>query len=98
MPDWIPLHREAVLVSGAAEVAGGAALLTDRTARFGCWWLVATLVAVFPANVQMAVDPDGIPFVSKMGLPRWAFWARLPLQPLLIGLLVIATRRSLQPD
>ena len=53
---------------------------------------------VFPANVQMAVDPDGIPFVSKMGLPRWAFWARLPLQPLLIWLLVIATRRSLQPD
>ena len=98
MPDWIPLHREAVLVSGVAEAAGGAALLFDRTARPGCWWLIATLLAVFPANVQMALDPEGIPWVSKMNLPGALFWARLPLQAVLIAVLLVVTRGSLERD
>ena len=58
MPDWIPAHDEAVAVSGVAEIAGGAALFSDRTARFGGWWLIALLVAVFPANIHMALNPD----------------------------------------
>jgi len=94
MPPWIPLHREAVLVSGIGEVVGGAALLDRRTARFGFWWLAALLVAVFPANVYMATDPEEIPWVSKSGVPRILLWARLPLQPLMILLLAVATRRD----
>lgn len=98
MPPWIPLHHEAVLVSGIAEAAGGVALLFDRTARPGCKLLVATLVAVFPANVHMALNPDEIPAVARLDLPQWLLRARLPLQPLLIGLLVVVTRRSLRTD
>ncbi len=70
MPPWIPLHGEAVLVSGVGEVVGGAALLDRRTARFGFWWLTALLIAVFPANVYMATDPEKIPWVAKSNLPR----------------------------
>jgi uncharacterized membrane protein len=94
MPPWIPLHREAVLVSGVGEVLGGAALLDRGTARFGFWWLAALLVAVFPANVYMATDPEQIPWVAGRKVPRAALWARLPLQPLMILLLAVATRRS----
>jgi uncharacterized membrane protein len=94
MPDWIPFHRESVAVSGVAEIAGGAALLGDRTARFGFWWLAALLIAVFPANIHMATDPENIPVVRKRNVPRWLLWARLPLQPLMIALLAVATRRT----
>jgi uncharacterized membrane protein len=94
MPGWIPLHKEAVAVSGVAEIAGGAALLDDRTAKFGFWWLTALLVAVFPANLHMATDPESVPVVEKRNIPRWLLWARLPLQPLMVALLAAATRRS----
>jgi uncharacterized membrane protein len=93
MPDWIPLHKEAVAVSGVAEIVGGAALLDGRTSRFGFWWLTALLVAVFPANLHMATDPESVPVVEKRNIPRWLLWARLPLQPLMVALLAAATRR-----
>ena len=92
MPPWIPLHKEAVAVSGVAEIAGGLALFPDRTARFGAWWLIALLVAVFPANVHMAINPDQIKGLDKTGIPTWALWARLPLQPLAIWLVWLATK------
>ena len=94
VPDWIPMHKESVAASGVAEIVGGAALLDGRTARFGFWWLTALLVAVFPANVHMATDPDSIPWLAKSGFPRPLLWARLPLQPLMIALLAIATRKT----
>lgn len=90
MPDWIPMHKEAVAVSGVAEIAGGAALFSDRTARPGGWWLIALMVAVFPANVHMAVNPDQVKGIEDV--PRWLLWARLPLQPLAIWLVWRATR------
>ncbi len=98
MPEWLPLHREAVLISGVAEAAGGMALLADRSARAGCWWLVATLLAVFPANVHMAMEPDKVAFLRGGRIPGWLLWVRLPLQPLLIVLLLLVTRRSLTSD
>jgi uncharacterized membrane protein len=77
MPPYVPAHREMVLLSGAAEIAGGLALLHPRTRRAGGWWLIATLLAVFPANVHMALHPEQFP-----GIPggRAALWARLPFQ------------------
>ena len=43
--------------------------------------LTALLLAVFPANVHMAVDQGQIERMAKAGIPRWALYARLPLQP-----------------
>lgn len=80
MPPWIPLHAEAVAVSGAAEIAGGLALLPERTRPAARWWLIALLIAVFPANVHMALHPEQ---AAAGDIPRWLLWARLPLQPLL---------------
>lgn len=92
MPPWIPLHKEAVAVSGAAEIAGGAALLSERSAKPAGIWLTALLLAVFPANIHMAVDPGQIERMAKQGIPKWALYARLPLQPLLIYLVLRSTR------
>lgn len=68
--------REVVYLSGVAEAAGGLAVLPERTRRGARWWLLATLVAVFPANVYMAVEAD------RFDVPEPALWARLPVQVL----------------
>jgi uncharacterized membrane protein len=82
MPPSLPAHREAVIVSGVAEIAGGLAVVPRPTRRLARWWLLALLVAVFPANVHMAVNPEQIRGLDLDRVPRWALWARLPLQPL----------------
>jgi uncharacterized membrane protein len=67
--------REAVIVSGIAEIAGGVAVLPERTRRGARWWLLATLAAVYPANVHMAVHSKDF-----ARIPPAALWARLPVQ------------------
>jgi uncharacterized membrane protein len=80
MPRYLPAHRELVYASGVAEIAGGAGVLHPRTRRAAGWWLIATLLAIFPANVEMAVHAERFP-----RLPRPALWARLPLQGVLVA-------------
>jgi uncharacterized membrane protein len=82
LPPWLPLRREAVAVSGVAEIAGAAAVVPPRSRRFARWWLLGLLAAVFPANVQMALHPEQVPGLDLKRVPRWALWVRLPLQPL----------------
>ena len=98
MPPWIPMHKEAVAVSGAAEIAGGLALIPDATAKPAGLWLTALLLAVFPANVHMAVDQGQIERMGKAGIPKWALYARLPLQPLLVFLVLRSSRATTGSD
>ncbi len=94
MPPYVPRHREAVALSGAAEIAGAAMVLHPRTRWLGGLWLIALLTAVFPANVHMALHPDEIEGLDTRRMPRWALWARLPLQPLLM----VWAWRATRPD
>ena len=75
-------------VSGVAEVVGGLAVLAPWTRRLGGIGLIALLAAVFPANLYMASEPEHFRKV-----PRWALYARLPLQPLMMLWAWKATRR-----
>jgi uncharacterized membrane protein len=75
MPPYIPRHREMVLISGVAEAAGGAGVLVPAARPYARWWLLALLIAVFPANVHMALNPR-----DYRKIPEPLLWARLPLQ------------------
>lgn len=88
MPDYLPAHRELVYASGVAEIAGALGTMHPRTRRPAGLFLIATLVAVFPANIDMAVHPERFPKVPG-GAP--ALYARLPLQALFIFLVWRAT-------
>ncbi len=77
--------KEVVVASGIAEIAGGVAVLPERTRRGARWWLLATLVAVYPANIQMALHPERFPKI-----PAAALWTRLPVQ----GLFALLTWRG----
>jgi uncharacterized membrane protein len=80
VPEALPGQREIVYVSGVAEIAGALALLDRRSAPWAGWWLIALLVAVFPANVNMAVNAERF-----RAVPEALLWIRLPLQVLLIA-------------
>ncbi|RYV51481.1 hypothetical protein EUA98_08245 [Pengzhenrongella frigida] len=83
-----------VLVSGVAELACAAAVAVPRTRRIGALASAALFVAVFPGNVQMALD-------SRAGADRTRTaitWARLPVQVPLIGWALAVSRRSVRPS
>jgi uncharacterized membrane protein len=82
VPDWLPAHRAIVYASGVAEIAGGVGVMHSRTRRIAGWWSIATLVAIFPANVHMALNSDRYPQIPG---GRVALWARLPFQAVFIA-------------
>jgi uncharacterized membrane protein len=71
--------RSLVAVSGVAEIVGGLGVLLPWTRRSAGLGLIALLAAVFPANLYMARVPEDF-----RKIPRWALYARLPLQPLMM--------------
>ena len=79
MPEALPAHRELVYLSGVAEMAGGAGVLAEPTRRLAGWWLIATMLAVFPANINMAVEAERF-----RDVPEPLLWARLPLQAAIV--------------
>src|SRR5437667_2996274 len=81
VPDYLPARRRLVYASGLAEIAGGAGVMHPRTRRLAARWSAGTLLAIFPANVHMAVNPERY----KVPGGRLALWARLPVQALLIA-------------
>jgi uncharacterized membrane protein len=76
-----------VAVSGVAEVVGGLGVLLPWTRRPAGLGLITLLVAVFPANLYMARTPEHF-----RKIPRWALYARLPLQPLMMWWAWTSTR------
>jgi uncharacterized membrane protein len=77
VPSWLPAHRELIVVSGAAELLCAAGLALPRTRRTAGLLSAALLVAVWPGNVQMALDA-----ARKKRRPAYRLLtlARLPLQ------------------
>lgn len=90
LPSWIPVVGLVVALSGFAEVALGIALIARRPSALTIGRIVAAFfVAVFPANVYVAVagiDVDGQPggLYSWIRLPfqfvfiAWALWSTQP--------------------
>lgn len=79
MPPYLPWHYALVLISGVAEVVLGIGLLIPTFQRLAAWGLIALLIAVVPANLHMAMNPQLYPEIPVIGL-----WLRLPVQGLLI--------------
>jgi uncharacterized membrane protein len=87
MPPYLPAHLELVYLSGVLEVLGGLAVLVPGIRGLAGWGLIFLLVAVYPANVHMALHPELFPSMST-----FALYARLPLQLVFIAWAYWATR------
>jgi uncharacterized membrane protein len=91
MPPFVPAHLAMVYISGAFEILGGLGLALPVTRRAAGWGLAVLLVAVFPANVFMAVDPVR---AGAASIRPEILWARLALQPLLIWWVLWCSRNT----
>lgn len=82
VPSFLPYPLALVYISGVFEILGGIGLLVPPVSQAAAWGLIALFIAVFPANINMAVNQiqmDGIP---NSDLLRWG---RLPFQAVLIA-------------
>ncbi len=82
MPAFLPAKLELVWLSGAIEIGLGLLLLPKPTRRLASFGLVLLFLAVFPANINMAINQ--VQLNPESPLPVWAMWARLPFQLLFI--------------
>jgi uncharacterized membrane protein len=80
VPPYLPAPRTLVYVSGVAELLGAVGVLMPGLRVYAGWGLLLLLLAIFPANVHMALHPSGFDRI-----PAWALYARLPLQFVLMG-------------
>ncbi|MEB3355857.1 MAG: DoxX family membrane protein [Synechococcales bacterium] len=90
VPEFLPAPAALVYISGVIEIGLGVALLVPSISRFAAWGLVALFIAVYPANINMAVNQihiDGVPdgwWFQAIRLPfqfvliAWAYWYTRP--------------------
>lgn len=78
MPHPFPYPMYAVYISGIAEILLGAGVLFNSSRKWSCYGIIALLIAIFPANINMALHPQ------SWDIPLWVLYARLPLQLVLI--------------
>lgn len=90
VPDLLPYPTALVYISGFFEILGGIGLLVPAVSQAAAWGLVLLFIAVYPANINMAVNhihldniPDGnwfqairLPF--QFVLIAWAWWYTNP--------------------
>jgi uncharacterized membrane protein len=81
IPSVLPYHRILVFVSGFFEIMGGIGLLTPFARKAASIGLIVLFIAVFPANVNMAIHNVAI---NGRHFAPWVLWLRLPLQAVLI--------------
>ena len=92
MPPSFPLHLEAVYISGLFEILGGIGVLLSKTRKLAGWGLFVLLIAVYPANIYMALTPEAFPEI-----PLSALYFRLILQFLFFYWAYSVTRPSFNP-
>ena len=87
MPPWVPYHMQMVYASGMCEIVCALLLLNSATQKAGAWALIILLIAIFPANIQMAIN-----FARVNNPYLWVAILRLPLQLLFIWFAWIYTK------
>lgn len=75
MPPMLPFPLELVYISGVIEILLGILLLVPSLTRLAAWGCILLFIAVFPANLYMALAPE-----KFSDFPQWALYLRLPLQ------------------
>ena len=75
MPDYLGYHKELVIISGVFEILGAIGILVPQTRLLAGYGLLALIVAVYPANVNMALHPE-----KFKDIPELFLYIRLPFQ------------------
>ncbi|TWW00219.1 DoxX family protein [Chitinophaga pinensis] len=80
---WLPYALELVLISGILEIVLGIGLLVPAMRTYAAWGLILLLIAMFPANIYVAVKQ--LPAPGGLPAKPWYTWSRLAFQPVYIA-------------
>ncbi len=83
MPPYLPWHLQLVYLSGIAEIVCGVGVMIPPTRKLAAWATIALLLAVYPANIHVAVN--NVPMLGAEEGAGLANWVRLPFQFILIA-------------
>ena len=83
---FLPYPLQLVYISGVAEILCGLGLLIPATRKAAAWGTIILLIAIFPANINMALHPE------QWGLSPIGLYLRLPVQLLLIWIAYVYTK------
>ena len=83
MPDYLPIHKELVYLSGFFEILFGVLLLFPKYRCYAAWGLILLLIAVFPANIHLAQSVEA---QQAIGISRDQAIYRLPFQAVFIAI------------
>jgi uncharacterized membrane protein len=89
MPAWVPMHDALIFISGICEIIFALFLLPPLTRRIAAWCIIALLIAVFPANIQMMLN-----YLHENKPRLWLSVLRLPLQIVLIWWAYLFTKNQ----
>ena len=81
VPPFLPFKAAIVYISGILEIILGSLLIFPKTRFIAGWGLIILLVAVYPANIYVALTNG-----EAMDITPLIAWGRLPFQFVLIGL------------
>jgi uncharacterized membrane protein len=95
IPPWLPWPAGLNLIAGVSELMGGIGILLPPVRIAAGWGLIALLIAVFPANLHVAL----MGHMPGTGFSQPTLWLRLPFQALLIAWVAwVAIREERGPD
>ncbi len=89
MPPYLPAHLFLIYLSGFFQIVLGVLLVVPNFTRRAAWVLIALLIAVFPANIYMAMNTQLFPEINPL-----LIWLRLPLQLLFLAWAFWFTRQK----
>ncbi|MFO1520073.1 MAG: DoxX family protein [bacterium] len=89
MPPYIPFPLAMIYISGFFESLFGLGVLIPKTTRWAAWGIILLLIAIFPANLHMALHPDQFPEI-----PYWGLLLRLPFQAVFIFWAYVYTKKQ----
>jgi uncharacterized membrane protein len=93
IPPWLPFPSTLNVLSGLAEIAGGVGVLLPSLRCAAGWGLIALLVAVFPANLHVAL----LGHMPGFSFTPLTLWLRLPLQAVFVAWVAWVTLREPPP-
>jgi uncharacterized membrane protein len=82
MPPFIPFQDFFIVLTGIAEIAGAIGIQVPRYRKLAGQLMIVLLVAIFPANIYVAIAQ---PVLPNMDYSPLSMWLRLLLQPLFIA-------------
>ncbi len=80
MPPYLPAHLILIYLSGFFQIVLGVLLVVPKFTPRAAWGIIALLIAVFPANIYMAMNTELFPEINPL-----LIWLRLPLQFVIIA-------------